>query len=375
MKNLLYVTDALAIHGGLERVLIDKANWLSTRGGYGVYIVTTNQGGHSLAYPLDEKVIHLDLQIGFNIQYKYSGINRLIYYERLRKLFSNKLSEIVKQIKPDIIICARIDFLSEINNVKGCHPVVFESHSSRKAYSFDGSGYLHKIRVRLMQQTVKNVQKIVALSNGDANEWMKLNKKTCVIPNIVHLNDTGSYTNCQNRSVIFVSRFSLQKDISILLKVWEIIYKKHPDWQLEMFGDGELKDSYFPVIKEMNANVTVHEQTAQIIEEYKRNSILLLTSLFEPFGLVLPEAMSCGLPVVAFDCPYGPADIITDGVDGFLIKDRNIEAFADKVCQLIENKDLRRRMGQNGIISSQRYRADVIMPKWISLFEELTSGQ
>ena len=100
-----------------------------------------------------------------------------------------------------------------------------------------------------------------------------------------------------------------------------------------------------------------------------------MTSLYEPFGLVLPEAMSCGLPVIAFDCPYGPSDIITDGVDGFLIKNRDIEMFADKVCQLIENEELRRRMGKNGIISSQRYRADVIMPKWISLFEELTSAQ
>ena len=100
-----------------------------------------------------------------------------------------------------------------------------------------------------------------------------------------------------------------------------------------------------------------------------------MTSLFEPFGLVLPEAMSCGLSVVAFDCPYGPADIITDGVDGFLIKNRDIQGFADRVCQLIENEELRHQMGQNGIVSSQRYRADVIMPKWINLFENLLSCQ
>ena len=99
--------------------------------------------------------------------------------------------------------------------------------------------------------------------------------------------------------------------------------------------------------------------------------MLLLTSLFEPFGLVLPEAMSCGLPVVSFDCPYGPADIITDGVDGFLIKNRDVQAFADRVCQLIEDKELRVRMGQAAIKSSQRYRADVIMPKWKELFERL----
>jgi len=99
--------------------------------------------------------------------------------------------------------------------------------------------------------------------------------------------------------------------------------------------------------------------------------MLLLTSVHEPFGLVLPEAMSCGLPVVSFDCPYGPADIISDGVDGFLVKDRNIRVFADRVCLLIENEELRVRMGREGITSSQRYKTGVIMPLWNSLFERL----
>ena len=136
-----------------------------------------------------------------------------------------------------------------------------------------------------------------------------------------------------------------------------------------------MREHYLAIIEKMKEDIHVYEPSADIMNKYKENSILLLTSLYEPFGLVLPEAMSCGLPVIAFDCPYGPSDIITDGVDGFLIKNRDIEMFADKVCQLIENEELRRRMGKNGIISSQRYRADVIMPKWISLFEELTSAQ
>ena len=99
--------------------------------------------------------------------------------------------------------------------------------------------------------------------------------------------------------------------------------------------------------------------------------MLLLTSRYEPFGMVLPEAMSCGLPVVSFDCPYGPADIITDGVDGYLVRNRNIEDFADKVCQLIGNEELRCEMGQVAIHSSQRYQADRIMPAWCELFDLL----
>lgn len=83
--------------------------------------------------------------------------------------------------------------------------------------------------------------------------------------------------------------------------------------------------------------------------------------------------MSCGLPVVAFNCPYGPADIITDGKDGFLVPLGNTKFFADKVCQLIENFELRKKMGATGIISSQKYATENIMPQWVKLFSKLTS--
>ena len=121
----------------------------------------------------------------------------------------------------------------------------------------------------------------------------------------------------------------------------------------------------------MDINIVVHEPTSTIFEEYLRSSMLLMTSRYEPFGLVLPEAMSCGLPVVAFDCPYGPAEIITDGVDGFLIRNRSIEDYVDKVCLLMEDEKLRQRMGQRGVQSTQRYEANRVMPQWKRLFEQI----
>ena len=123
----------------------------------------------------------------------------------------------------------------------------------------------------------------------------------------------------------------------------------------------------------MGTNVIRHQPTTSIDEEYLKSSMLLMTSRFEPFGLVLPEAMSCGLPVVAFNCPYGPADIISDGEDGFLIKKRDINDYVEKVCLLIENKDMRVKMGKAGILSSQRYKASNIMPLWIQLFSQLSN--
>jgi glycosyltransferase involved in cell wall biosynthesis len=113
----------------------------------------------------------------------------------------------------------------------------------------------------------------------------------------------------------------------------------------------------------------------KIFEAYRDCCFLISTSLFEPFGLVIPEAMSCGLPVVAFDCPYGPADLIADQKDGFLIQDRDLAAFADRVCELIENEELRLKMGQTAKLSSKRYDAEAVMPLWMQLLGQLVAAE
>ena len=151
-------------------------------------------------------------------------------------------------------------------------------------------------------------------------------------------------------------------NVGSLLHIWRLVHERYPDWCLHIYGGyGEEQDSILAKIKQMDANIQVHEATSNMMEKYRESSILLMTSSYEPFGLVLPEAMSCGLPVVAFDCPYGPADIITNGVDGFLVRNRDIQQFVDKVCLIIENEELRSEMGQNGIKAAERYKKDLIM--------------
>ena len=132
---------------------------------------------------------------------------------------------------------------------------------------------------------------------------------------------------------------------------------------------GEDYDYALAEADRLQMNIHINEETNDIFSKYRESSIFVLTSIYEPFGLVLPEAMSCGLPVLAFDCPYGPANIISDGEDGFLIKNRDIQSFADHLCLLIEDEKLRRQMGKKAIVSSQKFAAGNIMPEWKSLFE------
>ncbi len=371
--RILYVNDAIAIWGGVERILVEKVNYLAENYGYEMFVVTTNQGSHPMPFPLSQKVTHKDLDIQIHRQYLYHGLFRIFKKIHLNYLFVKRLRSYIQEIQPDVIVSVRPMLTNTIVRANGSIPLVFESHSSYKGqYTLDAHLYT-KLKVELSNWSVRYAQQVVALTEGDASEWRKINSHVCIIPNIVHLNDSGSYSDCEAESVIFVGRFSKQKDIKSLLEIWKIVHERKPKWQLQIYGGhGEEQDSLLPVIGNMNANIQVQEPTSDIMNKYKDNSLLVMTSAYEPFGLVLPEAMSCGIPVVAFDCPYGPSDIITDGEDGFLIPNRDIQLFAEKVCLLMDNPDLRKKMGKAGIASSKRYEAKLIMPQWKELFEELT---
>lgn len=369
--RILYINDAWAIWGGLERVLIDKMNYLADDG-YEIYTITYNQGTHPFPYPLSPKVIYRDLDVRLHYQYRFDGIKKYYYKYRLEKALIKRLKSEIKDITPDVIVCPRIDLIGYVLKAKGTIPLIYECHSSYKWISYGYEGLLWKIKQYNYERLVKKVQMIVALTGGDAVEWRKLTPNVCVIPNMVHLNESNTYSDCTAKSVIFVGRFSKQKDVHSLLRIWALVHQRHTDWSLIVYGGfGDEQDKILAEIKQMDANIEVHEPTPDIIAKYNDSSILLLTSRFEPFGLVLPEAMSCGLSVVAFDCPYGPEEIISDGVDGFLIRNRSIEDYVDKVCLLMEDEELRRRMGQKGVQSAQRYEASQVMPHWIVLFEQL----
>lgn len=375
MMGIAYVTDAFAVWGGMERVLADKMNALAGQYGWEVTLITTNQGEHQLTYGLNPNVMHIDLGVRLHQEYQFRGLRKFLKRRELKQILKTRLKRAIEDIKPDLIVCVKLDFVPVLVDLKVEIPLIVESHTLCHSEKMDEVGMLRRLYIWSLKRSIRKADAVVALTEGDANDWKAYNDNVHVIQNIVTLNESGFYTSCKQKSVIYVGRFSKQKDIDSLLRIWEIIHQQHPDWQLDIYGEGELKDYYLSIIQKMNANIHVYEPTANIMEVYREHSILLLTSKYEPFGLVLPEAMSCGLPVVAFDCPYGPADIITDEVDGYLIEDRDVELFAQRVGQLISDYYLRVQMGKAGIASSKRYRSEVVMPQWVKLFEQLVSSR
>jgi len=337
--------------------------------GCDVYVIASDQGQHKIPYDLDERIHFMDLNIRFYQRYKYKWWRRPFIYRQLSLKYHKLLQEQLETIQPDVLVCTSIQDVRLLLKIRGEIPLVVESHIN----FMHPDTLLHQVQKWMNNYWIGKAEAVVTLTDGDAEDWRRMSKHVHIIPNVVHLNDTNLYSDCMAKRVLFVGRFEEQKNIGDLISIWQLVHPKFPDWQLDMYGDGALWEKYKQEADALNINIEIHKPTAQIMDVYCNSSIFVLTSLYEPFGLVIPEAMSCGLPVVSYDSPYGPASIISDGEDGFLIPMHNRQAFADRICQLIEDESLRQCMGKKAVLSSQRFSADKIMPMWKELFERLTS--
>ncbi|MDE5571194.1 MAG: glycosyltransferase [Prevotella sp.] len=364
----MFEYPALVVWGGIERVWVDRMNQLVCLYDYEVYLLTYNQGKHPIPYPLDRRVYHIDLNVQTHHRYSYHGLKRLWdgfcrqvrLYKRMKKAIVN--------IRPDIIVTPTIGDVSLLLRIKGQIPLVVESHSGfDHLIEFEYDRWINQFKIRRCAHLIHKANAIMSLTESDAQKWRLKYKRVYVIPNTAHLNPHGRYSSGEHKRVIFVGRIAKQKGIPELIAVWRLVHERYPDWVLDVYGEGD--SGCFP---QEDIGLNVHEPISDIFSEYIDSSMLLLTSVYEPFGLVIPEAMSCGLPVVAFESD-GPCDIITDGEDGFIVHERDVEVFANRVCQLIEDKQLRQRMGRNAIQSAQRYAPEHIMPMWKQFYETLSS--
>lgn len=381
--KIVYIYPSYHSYAGTERILIDKMNYLSEQYGYDIVMLTYDQGKHPLAYPISRKVTHIDLDIRFYALYQHNILIRIAKEIWLTWLLKKRMISFLCDFQPNIIIATT--YHAKLFPIIAKCPInairILESHIDRffilneKNYGKNIFKYLlTKLDTLKINKYIKSFDLLVTLSNEDSKTWSKY--ITCrTITNMVHLNDGRYFSSLSEKTALFAGRFEEQKGIPDLLEIWKIVNKKHPDWKLEMYGDGGLYDIFYKEVKSQNINIHIHKSTKNIFEIYKKTSILLVTSLYEPFGLVMPEAMSCGIPVVAFNCPHGPAQIITNGVNGYVIDNRDINQFATQICKLIEDQNLRLSFGEKAMQSAQRYKPDAIMPIWKSLFEEITKKQ
>ena len=236
-------------------------------------------------------------------------------------------------------------------------------------------GGIHKMIAqswrKKQEKAIKQLDAFVVLTKQDALNWESV-RSSVIIPNPLTLS-TDTVAKCNSKKVISVGRYSEQKGYDILIKAWKLVNEKHPDWELIIYGEGELKPYLEQEIElnQLNTNVILHPPVSNIVDKYLESAFYVMSSRFEGFGLVLTEAMLCGLPCISFDCPSGPREIIAHNEDGLLVENGNISKLVEAICYFIENEDTRKEMGKKATQNMSRYGKPAIMKKWDELFNSL----
>lgn len=379
--KIVYVIDSLASRGGAERILSEKMGYLALYDKYEVYVITCyqNPAQQLNAYPLSEKVRQIDLKIPYYSQYHYRYPVRLWKKLQIYRSLKNKLAAMVKSIDPDVLTGLGYFQADVVTGIQCRAKKIVELHEARiftlsdhgLNRSFFSRLYMRIYRWNYFRTVERQADVVVSLTKGDAYEWRKA-KRVEVIPNFTMMPVADDQSPREKR-VIAVGRLEWQKGFDRLIDLWAVVGKHYPDWRLDIYGSGSLEKDLRQQILSLglDSQVSIQPFTEHIREEYLRSSVFVLTSRFEGFSLVLLEAAQSGLPCVAFDCPFGPSDLIEDGQSGFLVPDGDTNVFIERLETLLGDESMRQRFSQCAINYVQKFCVDTIMQQWKTLFETL----
>ena len=362
--KLLYIVPNINNEGGVARVLSVKTNYLIEKFGYEVHILTQNEGFSPIFYSFNSNIVYHDLVLKGNFFQFFNS-------------FSKGLKNKIKAVQPDIVIVCdnglkaySIPFI-----IKNKVPLILEMHSSKFIVERESENrFLTKVETNFVnifkRIAIKKYDRFVVVTNESIFEWNI--KNTIVIPNPLWFASEKS-SALANKKVIAVGRHTYEKGFDRMLQIWKKVVAKYPGWTLEIYGksDGKVDLRLLAANLNISENVIFYEPVQNINEKYSEASFYLMTSRFEAFGMVLIEAMACGLPCIAYDGPCGPRAIISKNQDGLLIENDNESDYVQAVQTLIENATLRTEMGRKAKVSVEKYNLGAIMETWNQLFIEI----
>ena len=363
--KIVYLIDQFYKHGGIEKMLSLKINHFIEHYGYEVILITSQHPKEqTFVYPLNNKVTHVDLKINYLIGKSY------FYPNNLTKAFRHclKLRKQLKRLKPDVIVSA--GFSPEQYFL----PLIVKKTPIIKEFHFSGV-ILNKKRNKILNNFLfkqfKKYDAVVVL-NEDERKYFNF-KNLVVIPNFIELKDNLSIVS-RNKTIIAAGRIAEVKQFDHLIKAWHKIATQFPDWDVKIFGDGDDKLSSKlneQILQNKIPRIELMGATPHLAMEMQKASIYAMTSANECFPMVLLEAQNAGLPIVSYDCPNGPRNIITNNIDGLLVKNQSIDEFANNLSYLITENDIRLNMGAKAKINSFNFAPAPIMEKWNKLFLSL----
>ena len=373
--KVVFILNSLANIGGVERMLVDKANHLATNG-WNVIFVTYEQGVHPILYKLHSSLKHIDLECRYYELYRYSLARRLLCYTRLKILFRKRLYAILQEHQTQLVVTTTYsgEFLADILAV--CRPNVKTIVESHTAYAHDmiPRCWREKLTLFFKLRNIRRYDLLIALTENDANSWRQQGVKVKVVPNhVAFFPETLANGVREEGRIIAIGRLHHQKRFDRLIDAFSLLSHRYPKWHLDIYGRGADREMLLKQIEgyRLTDRIIIHEPVEDVFCEYQRSQFFVLSSDYEGFGLVIVESMACGTPVVSTDCPYGPAEIIEDGVTGLLCQ-MDVHDLASKMEWMILHDSERGEMGAAAHKSAAKYKKDRILCMWTEVYQSIS---
>lgn len=373
--KIVYCINRIRHIGGMQRMIAAKANALAAIPGNKVYIVVTDHKKGVDPFYISPDVSVIDLNINYYSDYGKNAISDILIYKKKKAKHRKALFHFLKEIKPDIVISTGgYDKVFIASRRSHAWKTLIEYHYERNFKANDKkSNLLHKLQGLYEREvTEKRFDRIVVLTEGDKkNNWQGY-QNVVVIPNPVTFRCLDP-SDLDQHCVVSVGRLVTTKNFNGLIRAFKLVLDKYPDWVLKIYGDGPEKKNLQSLINQecLSNSVMLCGNTGDVEDVLKKSSIFAISSLSEGFGLVLIEAMECGVPAISYDCPCGPREIISDSDDGFLVPLNDEHLMAERICTLVADEKMRRNMGVAARKKAAHYHMDLIINQWMCLFNEM----
>lgn len=397
LKRIMLIDKNKTVNysGGVEKVICNFANEFTKRG-YEVYIVCIDAEKGRPAFYLENNVHFINLCYSYekydfvNFRYqlikiqreimrgligremtflgvKFSDPKEMYFYAEFRK----RLTKCLLDICPDIILPTDVEATVVVNDVlkriKRKIPVISMCHGDPSFLKYTARGI----------DSLRESQRVQVLLPEFAEFLKKLGvNNTVVIPNAVEMfSRERDKDNSREKTIINVARIDGGgKRQEIIVEAFATLVNKFPDWKVDFWGDianQGYKKRLDKIIKKygLKKYISFRGTTNDMFSVYSNADIFAFPSSHEGFGMSMVEAMSAGIPVVAYKNCKGPAAIITNEVDGFLCKD-GVEDFSSKMCILMENAELRKKMGIQASLKALEYEPTKVWDRWETIIDD-----
>ena len=363
MPKIVYCIHSLHRAAGMERVLTLKANALSQLPDYQITIVTAALKGRRPAFDLDPKVRLIDL-----------GLNEHIF----RGLYFRRLNRTLQRLRPDICISMGGTDLFCLPRCTDGSVKIAESHFSHDKYLLkygsSAPGRLYaRLRTRRAERAVSRLDAFVVLTKADRDDWRErvpVRVEQIYNPLTFSVQQPSAL---ERKRCVAIGRLDAQKNFPDMIRAWKAVVRDFPDWTLDIYGEGRQREMLERLIASegLSGKVNLRGRSSQVRREMLDSSCLVLSSTFEGFPMVLLEAAACGLPMVSYDCPCGPSEIVRDGVNGFLVRPGDIEGLATAIESVISDDSRRKAFGQASYETSSDFTLSRIISRWDEFFRSL----